>query len=689
MTNALISVPMAFWALESAWDGGRLRGVALGAIALACQVFAGHLQDTILTAGAIGLYALYRSATATGFRARLTAIGFASLLGGLGVAVAAIQWVPSKNLLDRSPREGGLTWEQITYGSWSPELLPTLLVREAYGTLARDTDWQDGYYPYHEMNAYMGLVGLALAVVGAGAWRDRWVGFWIILAGVGGLFMLGKFTALFDFMNLVPVVGSSRIPVRYHLWVSLAVAALAAVGVDRLSRPGQVSLRTAVVVAIGLIAASVAILVYDYTPAWLESRRWGTPEHQEHFRWLGREVGIAVARTAAISMAAWAVASRAVKETRASRRAWLASALPLLVIADLLGSHSADVPTIDPAFFTQPPESAVKIKADPGTIRVFGIAERSAAEPGYASRAVDFFEVRDTLAWGLPPIWGLASSMGHTPIYPRRVLTFHEHAHPVLSRLDVEGVTHMVAGRPIPGFPGPVERAGLSFIHRNASAQLRARLMGRPAYVADEAAAARALDNLGPAIRDRVIVEDPDRPMAEAADAAGSARIVVDEPERVEAEVEAQGPAYLVLADTFDPGWSATVDGRSAPIRPAFAAFRAVYVSGGKHRVVFAYEPAGFRSGLIATCLGLIAVVGCLAWPRSVARADPSHGPSGWPSWWPIAFGMILAVFILGSAVRVGSDGVGLHPRWSGAFHRFTWAADIDAIRPMGKALGR
>ena len=30
MTNALISVPLAVWALEAAWDGGRLRPLALG-----------------------------------------------------------------------------------------------------------------------------------------------------------------------------------------------------------------------------------------------------------------------------------------------------------------------------------------------------------------------------------------------------------------------------------------------------------------------------------------------------------------------------------------------------------------------------------------------------------------------------------------------------------------------------------
>jgi len=689
MTNALISVPLAFWALEAAWDGGRLRGVGLGALALACQVFAGHLQDTILTAGAIGLYALYRSATARDFRARFTALGFAAGLGALGVAVAAVQWVPSKNLLDRSPREGGLTWEEITYGSWAPELLPTLVVREAYGTLARDTDWQDGYYPYHEMNAYMGLVGLALAVVGAGAWRDRWVGFWVILLGVGVLFMLGKFTAVFDYMNRVPIVGSSRIPVRYHLWVSLAVAALGAVGVDRLARPGVVRLRTALAVAAAVLAASAAILAYDYAPAWTDARRWSTAEHQKHFRWLGRELAIALIRTAALGLAAWALASRAARESRPKRRAWLASALPMIVLVDLLASHSADAPTIDPAFFNVPPESARRIKADPATTRVYGVALRSAAEPGFASRAVDFFEVRDTLAWSLPPIWGLRSSMGHTPLYPRRVLTFHEHARPPLARFAAEGVTHIITGRPIPDFPGPSEPAGLAIIHRNPTAQPRARLMGRPMYVPDEAAAAQALDTLGPAIRDRVIVEDPTRPLPESAEVAGTAVIDVDQAERVEVAVDARTPAYLVLADTFDPGWSATLDGRPAPIRPAFAAFRAVAVPAGRHRVAFTYEPAGFRAGLIATTCGLIAVLACLAWPRPVAIPDPSHAPSGWPPWWPIALAGLVALVILGSAVRVGPGGIGLHPRWKNSFHRFTWAAGIEAIEPMREAIGR
>ena len=108
MVNALVSVPLAVWALERSWEGGRFRGMALGAVALACQVFAGHLQDTLLTGLLIGAYGLYRAAVERGRGPRLSASGTAAGLVVLGIALAAVQWVPSKELLDRSPRGGGL-----------------------------------------------------------------------------------------------------------------------------------------------------------------------------------------------------------------------------------------------------------------------------------------------------------------------------------------------------------------------------------------------------------------------------------------------------------------------------------------------------------------------------------------------------------------------------------------------------
>lgn len=684
MINALASVPLAFWALEVAWEGGRLRGVALGALALACQVFAGHLQDAILTGTALGVYGTYRAAVERGAGRRAFALGATVGMGLLAVLLSAVQWVPSKELIDRTPREK-LTWGELTFGSWHPELLPTLVVREAYGTRARDTDWMDGFYPYHEMNAYLGVVGLALAVLGMAAYRDRWVGAWIVLGGLGLLLMLGRYTFLMDRFPDLPVIGRGRVPVRYHLWVVVATSALAAVGVDRLARPGVVRLRWSFGAIAAMALTSVPILVHAYTPAWTERSRWPLPSHAAHFRWLGQDLTWGIARTAALALAAWLVARAASREWSPARRARLAAALPLLALADLMAAHWHDSPTVDPSYWTQPPPSARWLKGRPDLIRVFGQPTLASGEPGHASRPVDFLAVRELLAWSLPPVWDLPSTGGETPILPTRRLKFTDSGS--AAQLDVEGLSYIVTSQTARGRYGPATRVGGVYIHRNPGALPRVRLLGRPVYAGSEAAAGAALRSLGDAMRGRIVVEDPDRPLPADAEPNGSARIVAEVPERVEVEVVAESPAYLFLADSYDPGWTATLDGVPAPIRPAYVAFRAVFVPEGRHTVVFSYRPAGFAAGAAASGFGAALALVLLLGPFRLAPPGSGHGepalPRGWP-WWQVG---LMAVILAGSTFRPGPDG-GLVPqrRWERSVHRFTWGSGLEAMQPARPA---
>jgi hypothetical protein len=690
MTNALISVPLTIWALEVAWDGGKLRGLALGSLALACQVFAGHLQDTILTAGAVGFYALHRALTETNARARLQAFSFAMVMVALGMVIAAVQWVPSKNLLDRSPRSGGLTWDQLTYGSWSPELLPTLVVREIYGTRARDTDWADGYYPYHEMNAYLGLIGLGLAVIGAAACRDRWVSFWIALALIGSLCMLGRYTFLFDFMHKVPVLGSSRIPVRYHLWVSLAVAALASVGVDRLTKPGVVKLRGALILGSIMVIGSIVVLIDVYGPIWNSGTKWNTPYHLDRFRWLGREIAIAVARTLILVLIAWSCIRSASKSIDLKRRARFAAVLPVLIICDLLGSHDADVPTIDPAYWTKPPATVEYLKSDPTLSRILGAVDVSSGQPGYASERLDFMSVRDTLPWSLAPVWGLRSNGGETPIFPKRILAYNDHSKAGAGRLDIEGVTHVLSTVPYPRIDPNPKHIGKAYVHRNATAFPRARLAGMPVYAKDESEAVSAIDRFGLDLPKHLIVEDPDRPLAETAKPTGTAEIVKDDPEHVEIQTQSDEPSYLVLSDTFDPGWTATVDGTPAPIRPAYVAYRAIFLSKGNHRLIFEYVPAGFKTGLTLTLIGLAVFGVFLLWPRTVMSLEDAHCQLNWPKAWPLMAVGLCAVIVIASSVGIGPDNsVTIHSRWQTAFHKFTWGDGVESSAANRTMIGR
>jgi len=683
MINALASVPFAVWALEWSWRSGAWRGVALGAIAIACQVFAGHLQDVIFCAGILGSYGLFRAATAGASSERRGVLARTFGLVALGVALSAVQWMPSKELLDRSPRAGGLSYNELTYGSWSPELLPTVALREAYGTRARDTDWMDGFYPYHEMNTYLGLLALALAVVGAGgpAARDRWTTFWVLLAITGGLLMLGRFTFLFDHANKIPIVGSSREPVRFHLWVTLAVAALAAVGVERLQRPGAVRLRGAVVLAAVVLAVSAAILFYLYTPVWRGPNRWNTPYHVDRYRWLGREMLVGGLRTGAVLALGLGLARRASRTSQAGRRARLAAFLPVLVLIDLLGAHKDDAPTVDPAYWTAPPEIVERLKADPGFIRVFGVGDRSSGEPGFASEPIDFMKIRDTLDWSLPAAWGLASAKGETPMISRRFLDYTNNTIRGEGRFDLESVSHLVTGRLQRAGVTPNVPVGAGFLHVNSTVLPRARLVGKPVYAADRQAATAALARLKREARDRVIVEDPARPLAPDAEAAGSAEITTDLPERVVVSVDARTPAYLVLADTFDPGWSATVDGEPAPIVPAYVAFRAVYVGPGSHAVEFQYRPAGFAAGLAVSSIGALVVLGLLVRPSRNVGATADHVPLATAA--RLRRGWIAAatLIILLSIVKIGPTGkVTVQDRWNRAWHRFTWGSGIEAM---------
>ena len=65
----------------------------------------------------------------------------------------------------------------------------------------------------------------------------------------------------------------------------------------------------------------------------------------------------------------------------------------------------------------------------------------------------------------------------------------------------------------------------------------------------------------------------------------------------------------LVLNDAWDPGWVARVDGVLADVRRVNGLARGVWLEEGTHEVVFAYEPASVRWGLVVSVLTLVVVL--------------------------------------------------------------------------------
>jgi uncharacterized membrane protein YfhO len=89
------------------------------------------------------------------------------------------------------------------------------------------------------------------------------------------------------------------------------------------------------------------------------------------------------------------------------------------------------------------------------------------------------------------------------------------------------------------------------------------------------------------------------------------------EPETRTFQVRTAGGGKLALHEQFFPGWTATIDGKSADVEPWAGAFQAVAVPAGEHAVEFVY-----RSRLLGMGGGisLAALIGLVFWIRAEKR---------------------------------------------------------------------
>jgi hypothetical protein len=168
------------------------------------------------------------------------------------------------------------------------------------------------------------------------------------------------------------------------------------------------------------------------------------------------------------------------------------------------------------------------------------------------------------------------------------------------------GITHVVTDRSWPGgepatssapatfyrLPNPLGRVWIVFQDRVVAPEDTLEILTNPTFEPSTA----------------VLLETEYPMRAHSHLTAGRAQILSlrDAPNRVTIRASLEAPGYLVLADTWYPGWNVTVDGEQAELLRANHAFRAVKLDGGTHVVEMSYRP-------LATILGCWISLGTLA----------------------------------------------------------------------------
>jgi Bacterial membrane protein YfhO len=85
-------------------------------------------------------------------------------------------------------------------------------------------------------------------------------------------------------------------------------------------------------------------------------------------------------------------------------------------------------------------------------------------------------------------------------------------------------------------------------------------------------------------------------------------------PGHIVLNVDASRTALLVVAESYYPGWNATLDGRPIPILRTNYLSQGIVVPAGKHTVEMKYEPASFSTGAILSAAGLAGLLGLALW---------------------------------------------------------------------------
>lgn len=80
-------------------------------------------------------------------------------------------------------------------------------------------------------------------------------------------------------------------------------------------------------------------------------------------------------------------------------------------------------------------------------------------------------------------------------------------------------------------------------------------------------------------------------------------------PNTVLVDIETGEKGFLILTDSFYPGWKAYVDEKKVEIFPANLLFRGIELKPGKHNVRFSFEPESFYLGIFIASLSAISIL--------------------------------------------------------------------------------
>ncbi|MEW5958613.1 MAG: YfhO family protein [Chloroflexota bacterium] len=599
-----------------------LAALAAGA-PLALQIFTAQPQIVLYTLLTISGYGLYRLAADFLLRssphrhniryALQTGLLLTTAITG-GLLLAAPQLLPTLELQQLSPRAQDRGFDFLTQNSLPPRQWLNLLLPSAFGNNV--TGFKGD--PFQEDFVYAGFFPLVLALF---SWRQRHrrdLAFFYLLLGAGAVLAMGSYTPLYQsVIRYLPLFSLFRIPARWLMVVNLALAMLAGFGLESILTQGLSRRALTGLLSGGCLLGLILFVLWRWpqSPGDVQAplltelldKAFSYHDIYQDRLLLRRLTLLTVPAFLLLANMATAASLLALFFTRRLAANVFAALVILAAAIDLTLAGGTTINPVKPLDFWQQRSGGAQYVLDNlHEGRIFPVGASS------EEQAISH------LGQGFASIYRLPSAAGFgSPLKLRRYDTFLHAAHPVQA-IRLTGVRYLLApaylGDDVAATYPIVYSDDNSLVYENKDPLPRAFVVHQATWAQrpDQALAYFKSVDLDP--RQRVILE------------AGSAPPPVDPPARptspaiisrehsqaVEITVNLNAAGYLVLLDTYYPGWVASVDGAPTPIYRANYIVRAVYVPAGEHTIRFDYRPRSFWVGAALALLALLIIT--VAW---------------------------------------------------------------------------
>ena len=590
--DILATMAWMTWALAAlhwAWLGQSFRRAALASLPIALSALAGSMtffQYTLIAVAAMGVYLVIVSWRAYGWREATNTALQVGLALGCGLLVASVQLLPTFELARWSTRAGDVTYEFASELPLPLSHLLMLIAPDIFGAPNSPVKYWGAQF-YHEIQMYVGIAPLVLAIMAL--WcgdKRKW--FWVALGGGALVYALGAEGFLHPlFFRFVPGVGLMRLPARASVLLTLSLSVLAGLGWEqwtRDARPVGVP-RWRPFALVGLLALGAGLLALVEATL----RASDPTMRAQLMQIVGQSLRLAVLVGLTYLLLRW-------QWKRISRPLCVTAAFAL-VLFDLWSFGGKFI-------LTQPlrPNSAW-----------WPLADRVMAQERAGYRVLEYgFNINPGTNDHI--LYRLQSLGGYDSLTPRDAVELTEVNYGLEEKLlDMLAVRYILLNDTLgvtidaQDYREVMRDGERGIVVYERKPQSRAFVVHQLQVVPHGEMLAHMTDE---AFDPRKVALVESLPGCALADAPGqdSATLVSDELNRVTFQAHAASDGFLVMSDTFYPGWRAEVDGKSVTVVRANYALRGICLPAGDHEVVFRFEPGMLRVGIVLSVIGLLIV---------------------------------------------------------------------------------